>query len=397
MQMMIFSPITLFIRQFKSQATYCMIIFLSLGFVCQTTQANLDQIARRQRELKLLSTQIDALQQKIHNSTDKNETLMDELGYSEKKINQLNVDLNKINTQIKQLPRAIRCLQQQITDNQNFLKQQQSILSKQIKTAYISGQRDFIKLLLQEESPERLSRFIEYYKSLNSSRHNVIQSIAQKRRKLNQDQSTLKASARKLNDAKQTELRKKGSLENSRDYRKIVLHEMHQELNSDKKQLEALEKNKQALSKVLTRLKHTQSTEKQILFSTLRHQLALPTRGNIIHKFGENILGGQLSYNGLFIQALPGERVSALYSGDVVFSNWLRNFGLVLIIDHGEGYMSLYAHNETLFKHTGDRVNARETIATVGHTGGRLQNGLYFELRHNGKPINPKSWFRHSS
>ena len=127
-------------------------------------------------------------------------------------------------------------------------------------------------------------------------------------------------------------------------------------------------------------------------FSRLRGQLALPVRGELTGRFGSPRSDGGLTWKGLFLATKSGESVRAVAAGRVVYADWLRGFGNLLIVDHGEGYMSLYGYNEALLKHIGDEVHSGDTVATVGNSGGSVDSGLYFELRHQGKPIDPLSW-----
>jgi murein hydrolase activator len=127
-------------------------------------------------------------------------------------------------------------------------------------------------------------------------------------------------------------------------------------------------------------------------FSTLRGQLVLPVRGELAGRFGSQRYDSGMTWKGLFLASRPGAPVKAVAAGRVVFADWLRGFGNMLIIDHGEGYMSLYGYNETLLKQVGDEIGGGDAVATVGNTGGSGDSGLYFELRHQGKPFDPLSW-----
>ncbi|TNF52475.1 MAG: peptidase M23, partial [Gammaproteobacteria bacterium] len=127
-------------------------------------------------------------------------------------------------------------------------------------------------------------------------------------------------------------------------------------------------------------------------FGRLKGKLALPVAGEIQHRFGQNRPGGGPAWKGLFIRARQGQEVHAVGTGKVAFADWLRGFGNLLIIDHGGGYLSLYSNNESLYKQPGDRVRAGDVIAAAGNTGGQEDTGLYFELRHQGKPFDPMNW-----
>ena len=129
-------------------------------------------------------------------------------------------------------------------------------------------------------------------------------------------------------------------------------------------------------------------------FSALRGQLALPVRGELSGRFGSPRSDGGLTWKGLFLAAKGGESVRAVAAGRVVYADWLRGFGNLLIVDHGENYMSLYGYNETLLKRVGDEVSGGDPVATVGNSGGGTESGLYFELRHQGKPFDPMTWIK---
>jgi septal ring factor EnvC (AmiA/AmiB activator) len=127
-------------------------------------------------------------------------------------------------------------------------------------------------------------------------------------------------------------------------------------------------------------------------FAQLKGRLALPVRGELTNRYGSPRSDGGLTWRGLFIAAPSGQQVRAVAGGRVVFADWLRGFGNLLIIDHGDSYMSLYGFNETLFKQVGEPVQTGDSVAAVGNSGGAGDSGLYFELRHQGKPFDPLGW-----
>jgi septal ring factor EnvC (AmiA/AmiB activator) len=122
--------------------------------------------------------------------------------------------------------------------------------------------------------------------------------------------------------------------------------------------------------------------------------LRLPVAGELMNRFGAPREGGGLSWKGLFIRAAQGTAVKAIAAGQVVFAEWLRGFGNLIIVDHGEGYMSLYSNNESLYKQVGERVQPGDALATVGNSGGQPDTGLYFEMRHQSRPVNPLLWVK---
>jgi septal ring factor EnvC (AmiA/AmiB activator) len=177
----------------------------------------------------------------------------------------------------------------------------------------------------------------------------------------------------------------------------LIVEQLTKEINTDNKKLEDLEISQKELEQLI---ESVQETLANIDFSQplegikhLKGKLKWPTKGKHIQKYGSRLTGG-LRSNGVIIKADEGSAVKAIHYGRVVYADWLRGFGLMLIIDHGKGYMSLYGYNQALYKQVGDWVEVDETIAIVGQSGGRKESALYFELRSKGKPFNPKRWFR---
>ena len=172
---------------------------------------------------------------------------------------------------------------------------------------------------------------------------------------------------------------------------KIVTHYDHL-LQSNAQRIQRLNKNKAALENVINRLRYqsAKGVNGQKFVKTKGH-LLWPTQGKISEPYG-HAMAGNIKSNSVIIAAHSGQNVYAIASGKVVFSNWLRGFGLLIIIDHGNGYMSLYGYNRSLYKKTGDTVKAGDLIASVGQSGGQSKPGLYFALRHNNQPLNPSKW-----
>jgi septal ring factor EnvC (AmiA/AmiB activator) len=167
-------------------------------------------------------------------------------------------------------------------------------------------------------------------------------------------------------------------------------------INKQGAQLQILQINEQELENLVGQLKHQdlaiQTFEDIPSFNSLRGQLNWPIKGRVISRFGSLRKGGKLKWQGVNISARSGVEVKAISTGKVVFADWFRNMGLLLILDHGDGFMSLYGHNERLLKKSGDWVIADDLIARVGDTGGQQLSGLYFEIRQSGNPIDPVLW-----
>jgi len=176
-----------------------------------------------------------------------------------------------------------------------------------------------------------------------------------------------------------------------------LLADLHRTISGQGQELERLRENEHRLESLLEELRAQPApdmTQEVIAFDELKGRLPWPARGSLASKFGTPRKSGALKWQGVIIAAAGGQDVTAISRGRVVYADWLRHFGLLLIIDHGNGYMSLYGHNQSLFKERGDWVEAGETIASVGDSGGHAETGLYFEIRRRGTPVNPVQWCR---
>ena len=251
-------------------------------------------------------------------------------------------------------------------------------------------------MLLNQEDPVEIDRMLTYYDYFNRARSEQIQHYNQTLERLDvvslelADQIQMLAGYR---DQHETE--KQGLAAAQREQESILkallaqIHETGSEitrLEQDREQLEAL------LERIASRIRDLPTPADTRPFGDMRGQLLLPVAGKVAHGFGHQRNQGKLRWDGVFIDAEAGEPVHAVHYGRVVFSDWLRGFGLLLIISHGDGYMSLYGHNQALYRDTGDWVTAGEVIATVGNSGGQNRDGLYFEIRVAGKPTDPQKW-----
>jgi septal ring factor EnvC (AmiA/AmiB activator) len=281
------------------------------------------------------------------------------------------------------------------------LKDQRDALAALLRSAYAMGRDEELKLLLAQDSIEDVGRMLAYYRYFERARvHEIdallddLQVLARLQADIERETATLTA----VRDERATQARQ---LDAERDQRRQLLGELEAALKDQNLRLAALGKDEQALVDLLAKLrdifadipKHLAGAEP---FADLRGRLSWPLRGRIVERFGAAV-DGERSSQGVLIAAKEGSEVRAVSHGRVVYADWLRGYGLLLIIDHGEGYLSLYGYNETLLKEVGDWADGGEVVASSGDSGGRKLSGLYFELRHDGKAVDPSAWMRPSS
>jgi septal ring factor EnvC (AmiA/AmiB activator) len=276
----------------------------------------------------------------------------------------------------------------------NKKQQQEKVLSQQLRAAYSSGHHDYIKLLLNQEKPASVQRTVTYYKYLNDARIKEIDQFQLVLSDLLAVTTQHQAQAKKLIVLKQQQAEQKITFEQSKQERKSTIRAINKELLNSKQLLAKLVAEEESLVVALQRIAALSRQSAELVgLKKLTRKLSWPVKGKIIHSFGSR-KQGYLKWKGILLVAPVGRQVKAIHNGTVLFSDWLKGYGLVTVLDHGAGYMSLYGHNQALLKSVGDRVETGEPIALVGQSGGQSQSGLYFEIRHDGQAVNPKAWFK---
>jgi murein hydrolase activator len=287
-------------------------------------------------------------------------------------------------------------LQQQASGLERQRANQQALLSQYLRGAWISGKQEYLKLLLSQRNPAESARLVRYYQYFSNARAKHIQDFNLLLDELAQTRDALAISSARLSQ-QQTELQaQQVVLTGKQTERHRLLAALAKDLSGQNQQLNNLEQQRVETQLLLAELTRTaRQLEPAIAskpFNASKGRLAWPVDGRVLHSFGSRYELGDLTYEGVLLSATAGTSVKAIHPGRVVFADWFGNSGLLLIIDHGDGYMSLYAHNQELYKATGAWVNSGDIIAAVGDTGGQTVTGLYFEIRHDGKAENPLNW-----
>jgi len=269
-------------------------------------------------------------------------------------------------------------------------------LAGQLRAAYLIGREEPLKLLLNQKDPARAGRMFVYYSYFGRARAGQIRVIEADVHGIEQLDGELEAEDAKLAELEKQQRAELADLEQARSRRSQVLASLEAESHSRAQSLERLRSQQAGLEKLLRELRR--ATEKfpvdgNDAFAHLRGKLAWPVNGRVVARFGESRAGG-LKWEGLLVATERGAPVRAVYQGRVIYADWLPGLGLLTIVDHGDGYMSLYGHNERLHKAVGERVAAGDTIASAGDSGGSSRPELYFEIRRSGKPVDPRPWFQ---
>lgn len=275
---------------------------------------------------------------------------------------------------------------------------QREAVRAELRDAYQRGSRDQLRLLLSEDDPQKLARQLTYYRYLLTARQELLDEFRNTLGELDTVERRLAEREAELAEREATLAQQVRSLEQTRSEREEVLAALDAEIATQARQIAEREAERTRLEALLEEIEAAaaQLAEREDVeaFSAARGRMPWPVEGPVTSAFGRPRAQGKLRWQGVRMRADAGTRVQAVHHGRVVYADWLRGSGLLMVIDHGEGYMSLYAHNESLLREVGDWVSTGGAIATVGDTGGQSEAGLYFEIRKDGKPTDPARWCR---
>jgi septal ring factor EnvC (AmiA/AmiB activator) len=347
--------------------------------------------------LKQLRGRIETLQEKLNETRGRRDDVREEVRGLERRIGTQMNNLRKTDAQLRGNEKKLADLRIRAARERGSLGTQRQQLARQIYTAYLMGRQEYPKMLLNQENPARVSRVVTYYQYLNQARTERIAHIRTTLARTETLEQQIRAQHRELETLRASQREQKTALETSRARRGELLASLNREVRGQSQQMERLRADEKRLEQLIEELK-TVMPEPPLPpragtpFARLRGRLPLPTRGPIIARYGGSKNLGNLKWRGLLIGGREGQNVISVFRGRVVFADWLRGFGLLLILDHGDGYMTLYGHNQSLHKGVGEWVEAGENVASLGNTGDMAQPAVYFEIRHNGQPRDPLIW-----
>lgn len=362
----------------------------------------------KEKELRELRGRIEALQKSLAEAEDSKSEAADALRESERAISETNRALRELGEQTREINQRVTEIGAQAAEREAALKAQQTLLGRLLYQQYLGGQAEPLKLLLNREDPHSIARRLHYFGYVSRARAQLIEATRRnivELRELTQD-AQLKAAELAAVTAESRALRVR--LEREKRAHGQVLTRISRDIQRQRRQIGTLKRDESRLAQLVERLaklvararpaprvrneRVPQASAEESAFLELKGRLNLPVRGELANRFGSPRADGGVVWKGLFIAARAGEEVRAIADGRVVFADWLRGFGNLLIVDHGDAYMSLYGNNEALYRRVGDAIRAGDPVAAVGASGGATDSGLYFELRYQGRPLDPLEW-----
>lgn len=380
--------------------------FLSAGYV-PSADAEPDTGA----QLQELRTHLKGLEKELNTSRGERDSLREELRAAEQEVGAQLKTLKQLNTELNSQATRLAGLHAEKDRQRQQIQVQIGHLEKEARAAYILGQQENLKLLLNQENPASVSRVLAYHHYLQRARAARIQEARTALARLATLTDQIQVRTRELEALRSEELAKKQTLLGARAQRGRLLAQVNLRVRNQAQEVERVRLDEQRLVRLLQELKTVAIRTPPPSFPNLpgrfqahKGKFPLPMQGRITARFGaprslgEGGLGaaksGGLRWRGIFVTAPEGHTVASIFRGRVAYADWLRGFGLLIILEHGDGYMTLYGHNQSLYKEAGDWVEAGQTIAGSGSTGGPPEPGLYFEIRHNGEPRDPLEWCR---
>lgn len=391
-----------------------------------------NKIEKPKEKLNNIHQRIESLTKELGKTKEAHSDAADALKDSEKAISETNRKLFELQQEKKKHSESLQVLQSQKLDLENTIEGQKNQLSKQIYQQYLHGQQNYLQLILQEQDPSAISRQLQYFSYISRARQALINDMQfnlGRVTKLNEETAN---SLKEVVNLKSKQEAERKNLELQKQAHSKVVQKLSSQINVQRNEIDKLKRDEKSLSQLVERLakalqakpqKPTQSNQSNnkessnkpdaeatpqrplatndslpsnafdgSSFESLRGKLNLPVRGDITNKFGNSRQDTGLTWKGLFIKSNEGNEVKSVANGRVVFADWMRGFGNMIIVDHGGGYMSLYGNNQALLRKMGDTVKGGDTIASVGNSGGNDTSGLYYELRSRSKPFDPMSW-----
>ena len=372
------------------------ILFLALlPVISAQAEQSVSQVEIEAR-LKALEKEISNYKETLDSTQGQKSEIEATLERNEQGINKLINEIDTIEKELDTTNDKVSSLTEKQKELLTVKSEQQYYIEQQIRAAYKIGSQEYLKVLLNQEDPNEIARMLTYYDYFNQARSRQIESYNLTLLDLDRVTQELAEETVVLESQRRALGAQQKSLTSVQKEKQMTLKALISQISTTGSALLKLEQDRGRLEQLLDKLEESlanlDAPRSAQPFAGMQGKLLLPVEGRISHRFGNQRNQGKLRWHGIFINAAEGESVYAVHYGRVVFSDWLRGFGLLMIISHGEGYMSLYGHNQALFRETGDWVSAGEVIAAVGDSGGQDKTGLYFEIRIDGKPNNPQNW-----
>ncbi|MCW3147574.1 murein hydrolase activator EnvC [Stutzerimonas stutzeri] len=407
---------------------------LAFALICLLGPAVADERAEARQQIEAARQDIAELQKLLKQIEQEKSGVQKQLKSTESEMGQLEKQVDTLQQEIDRSEAELERLNEEKTTLEGARIEQQRLIGTQARAAYQNGRQEYVKLLLNQQNPEKFSRTLTYYDYLNKARFEQVESFNETLRQLANVEAGIQDQRSKLAEQQDGLLERRNQLAAVRKERQQALAKLNSDLSTREQKLQARRQEQAQLERVLKTIEETlarqareaeQARQRELLaererqqrqsgssgapgplvssagasfggpFAQAKGKLPWPVNGRLVARYGTPRGGdARTKWDGVLIGAAVGSQVRAVHGGRVVFADWLRGAGLLVILDHGNGYLTLYGHNQSLLKDAGDIVKAGEPIATVGTSGGQEAAALYFAIRQQGRPSDPAHWCR---
>ena len=376
---------------------------LALGFggtafalcllVASAVQAETDAADAEQR-LDEVDRELGALNIWLENADSRLSTLQADISRADDEVADLNRRIRDLHGEITEVQHSLASLRDQRREVEERRIDQARRIARHVRAAQRLGGTDIFKMLLNREDPDTVDRIVRYHRYFVRARLDALDAYARTLEEIEEiGQATRDRES--LLAAREDEMQlRTATLGERRRERETLVESLRREMQDKTVSRDQLVRDRQRLQALLAEIRQRLSETPGVSFTTSKGRMHWPVAGRVLHRFGDPRADGRLKWEGIYVAAPDGTEINAIHGGRVVFAGWLRGFGLLTIIDHGNRYMSLYGNADVLLKQAGDWVEGGETIASAGQSGGQGVSGLYFEVRADGHPTNPASWLR---
>lgn len=409
--------------------------FLALAFLCLLGPAVADERAAARQQIEAARQDIAELQKLLKQIEQEKSGVQKQLQTTESEMGQLEKQVDSLQQEIDRSEAELERLNEEKTTLEGARLEQQRLIGLQARAAYQNGRQEYLKLLLNQQNPEKFSRTLTYYDYLNKARLEQLDSFNETLRQLTNVEADIEAQQNLLAEKKDGLLERRNQLAEVRKERQQTLAKLNSDLSTRERKLQARRQEQAQFERVLKTIEETlarqareaeEARQRELLaerqrqqqrqagsaapsgpmvssagssfggpFAQAKGKLPWPVDGRLVARYGTPRGGdARTKWDGVLIGASAGTQVRAVHGGRVVFADWLRGAGLLVILDHGNGYLSLYGHNQSLLRDAGEIVKAGDPIATVGTSGGQETAALYFAIRQQGRPSDPSQWCR---
>lgn len=371
------------------------VTLVALLMISFSLNAVADALKDKKVELQKLKEIISSFQQQAAQTKSQHQKELDALKDADRAVGRSKKELRSIENKLQGSEQRLARLAKQKSDKQKLMSENQILLAEQIRSAHRLGERQSLQVLLNQQDPRAVSRTMKYFEYFNSARSGEISQAEKRIAELVNLESEIAKAQADLLPLREEQRAAIAGLNEQRQHQARVVSQLDRQLKDDQTKLNKLLVDRRQLEQLIDQLAKASIKDDGLLaaepFKSRRGKLPWPTSGRLTELFG-TAKTGSLTWDGVMISTKVGEPIRAIHSGRVVYADWLRGLGLLVILDHGDNYLSLYGHNETINKSIGDWVDTKEVLGTASKSHSGNQAEVYFGIRYKGKPSNPKKW-----